>query len=285
MSTDTIEYLSNRGHEIGQELFLSVCPLYDKESDLDISTQEVIIGLYNSCYMTFESIITLLNIERAWDSMILFRSFCEGATKLIYLCSGSNDEKNGKIKEYSETLPEIENLSRYFKAKNVYDLYEYKDKDPMDPFKDIVDNSLDIGSLQEKYPKKLRRKILQKWSFSELVNYMKENNIEGYQNSDPMIHYFTLSSHFVHKDYTSIGIIMDRFGRNNERQESIEMTHTANMISDMLNMLFLLSFIVSRELKKDRAKEITNVYNKHYDFFNLVKEYYKKWLNIEYGGS
>lgn len=283
MSTDTIEYLTNKGHEIGQELFLSTCPLYDKEIDIDVETQQVIIGLYNSCFMTFESIVLLLSRKRAWDSLILYRSFCEGATKLIYMCSGSIDEKKENIKEYSEILPEIEYLSRYFKVKNAYDSHENKDDPSIYPFKDIIVNSLDIENLQEKYPKKLRRKILQKWSFSELVNYMEENSIQGYQHSDPMIHLFTLSSHFVHKDYTSIEIIKDRFGRSKERELSIELAHTANMISDMLHMLFIISFTISRELKKDRSKILIDIYNTHYDFFNLIKEYYKEWLNIEYG--
>jgi len=283
MSTDRIEYVTNKGHEIGKELFWGICPLYDKESDTDVKTQEVIIGLYNSCYMTFESTVILLSEKRPWDSMILYRSFCEGATKLIYICSGSIDERKENIKEYSETLPEIEHLSRYFKAKNAYDSYESEDAASAYPFKDILANSPDIEKLQEKYPKKIRRKILQKWSFSELVNYMKENSIRGYQYSDPMIHFFTLSSHFVHKDYTSIELIVDRFGRSKEREVSIELAHTANMISDMLHMLFIISSIISKELEKDRSKILIDIYNKHYHFFDLIKEYYSEWLNIEYG--
>ena len=112
--------------------------------------------------------LSLLNQNgRLWDAEIVYRSALECSTRLIYVCIADEAEKKVRVKEFFHDLQEVEYLERTNKAEAAV---TNSDKEQTRTLVGGVVLSKEKElKLREKWPKKARKLLKQKWSFAEMV--------------------------------------------------------------------------------------------------------------------
>lgn len=255
-----------------RKLFEISCKMEKSKNKEDFLLTSLLISIYN----TIESIFILLENERYWDILVLERSVFEGMLKLINLNTGTLDEQSLKINEFFYLLPEFENIKRYNRAKVV-------NINKKNGIKQIVDIEHGLKSIVDetnnKYTKKERKNIEHKWSVSELCKRITELEIEHF---DMLIYFYNISSNFIHKDATSLGI-------QNEKTFNYDETYFEGLSATiLLNMIHSLSISViyfARHYSKDINTDITNLIKEYTFLFDKLKSSYNKWFEKEYGNN
>lgn len=252
-----------------REIFKLSSNLKKNHSEEEILFTSLLISIYN----TIESIFILLENERYWDVLILERSVFEGMLRLIKLNSETPEVNEKNFNEFFYLLPEFENIKRYNRAKIVNTNKDNKIKQIVDiecGLKEIVKET------SSNYSKKERKEIERKWSVSELCK-----NIDGLgiENFDILLFFYNISSNFIHKDATSLGIQTEKTF-NYDELYYYGLNATAS-----LNMIHCLSISVDffgKFFKKEMNTDILNLINKHDSLLNKLNLLYSEWLEKEY---
>ncbi|HBM3490618.1 TPA: hypothetical protein LWG66_002974, partial [Listeria innocua] len=106
-------------------------------------------------------------------------------------------------------------------------------------FKQIVEIEKNLEDVIKKtssiYTKKDRKRIEHKWSVSEMCNSTADLQIEKF---DMLLYFYNLSSNFIHKDATSLGIQIEKTFENEK------LYYAAFNATILLNMIHVLSISV-----------------------------------------
>jgi hypothetical protein len=91
-----------------------------------------------------------------------------------------------------------------------------------------------------------------------------------------------MSSHLLHKDGDSIGMVWERFQREPERQSAVKLAHAARVVSDVctfakLRLLYLL------QVCKEDAGCITQLESKYDLLFSELHKANSHFTREEYG--
>jgi hypothetical protein len=216
-----------------RETFDLCTPLYKEDSDLEEIHQFVLTNLISSCHQSSESSLLLVGHMRLWDSEILKRSVLEGTMKLLYISIGDGEEILSKCDEFYRVIPEMTQINLHKKANEC--LEKIKDLSTLWP--DINNQILSderLMELETKYPRKIRKIINQKWSFSEMIKTLEESKSEGFEIFKATYYKYSLGSHFVHQDGDSISYMWDRNRSNDKDRTSLELAHGKSTIKDIL---------------------------------------------------
>jgi hypothetical protein len=218
-----------------RESFDLCTPLYKENSELEEIHQFVLTNLISSCHQSSESSLLLVGHRRLWDSEILKRSVIEGTTKLLYISIGDRDEILSKCDEFYRVIPEMTQINLHRKA--VEGLERINDLSTLWPdIKYQVLSNEKLLDLEAKYPRKFRKMINQKWSFSEMIKTLEESKNEGFEVFKGTYYKYSLGSHFVHQDGESVGYMWDRNRSDVESRTSLELTHGKSTIKDILSL-------------------------------------------------
>ncbi|WP_079914821.1 DUF5677 domain-containing protein [Paenibacillus sp. 32352] len=286
MNTDELQHalnsLANQASQLLRES-LSICtPLYKDQSGVPDLIQFVVSNLFTACFSTSESALLLISKYRLWDAHILYRTVLEGTIKLMFVAQGNEHEILEKCNEFWNVIPEMKLISRHKKAE---DLLSVKNADSnMDAFRPMRDITLpdnELSELESKYPKKTRKQLEQKWSFSEIVRSLSSSGEPAYDTLVSTYHDYGIGSHLVHMDGDAIGIIWDRNRREHERRISLEIAHGARMISALLTYAAIRADVYYKIYRLDEAT-IHNLKRKTYVYTQEIEQHYSQWINIEY---
>ncbi|WP_219376033.1 DUF5677 domain-containing protein [Bacillus mycoides] len=271
--------LANQSGIVLKEIFEVCSPLYRQESEVPIEVQEVISNLYISCYMSSESVLLLIENCRLWDAEILLRSICEGTIKILYMCTGKEYEIRDKVKEFWDIAPRLKRIPNHYKAVDVLSRLD-DGSIRWEPIRKFLLAKEELDILQEKFPKKIRRQIEQKWSFNEMIRDLSNNN----NNLDMLISLFygySIGSHFMHQDSDALKLIIDRNERDEQRRIFLELAHASREISDVLNLAFIRSFSYFKLCNLDTTP-LMKVKEKSEWLFEQMSRNYDEWHSVEY---
>ncbi|EAD5764078.1 TPA: hypothetical protein LWH83_002526 [Listeria innocua] len=252
-----------------RELFTVTCDLKKKNTEEDILFTSLLISIYNSIESTF----ILLENERYWDALILERSVFEGMLRLICLNNGTVEEQVEKFNEFFYLLPEFENLKRYNRARVVNNNNNNKFKQIVEIEKNLEDVIKKTSSI---YTKKDRKRIEHKWSVSEMCNSTADLQIEKF---DMLLYFYNLSSNFIHKDATSLGIQIEKTFENEK------LYYAAFNATILLNMIHVLSISViyfGKYFKSDLNNQVKTLMKEKTSLFSQLEELRSKWFDNEY---
>lgn len=197
-----------------------------------------------------QSLNLLIQGGQLWDAEIVYRSALECSTKLIYVCIADDVEKKVRIREFFHDLQEVDYLERTIKAEIAVDNSD--DEQTRILLSGVVLSKEYEFNLREKWPKKTRKMLKQKWSFSEMVREItcyNDNNLDLTKYSS-LYYSYNLSSHFIHADQTAIELTWDR----NNNRTSLELqelvsSHTSKMLTDPVSMLVICLKAISVSLR------------------------------------
>lgn len=94
----------------------------------------------------------------------------EGTIKYCYLMQGSEAEREEKYQEYKISLYEIEKLKDHQKAMEALEILKQYSQNSLTPFEAQILPNNAVDSLQQKYPREVRKKLEQKWSYETAEN-------------------------------------------------------------------------------------------------------------------
>jgi hypothetical protein len=224
-------------------------------NDLNLKENQFAANIYNLIKFIGErsiSITILVQNNLLWDAQIMMRCVQEATMKVSFLCNCSEEEKKQRLKEYLYDLEEINSLKRSVIAKRIASSFQ-QDSLMILPFKPLILNTDKEELLRAKWPSKQKRKLEQKWSYSEMMKEQANTMKEFQQVFLSLAHPYKISSHLLHADETAIGIIAERSLRNEEEKEKIETSHFCSLMSDSLNYLMVCGFSLCNAFKKDPA--------------------------------
>lgn len=181
-------------------LLYSLSPLYKEQFG---GGQDVTVPLFTALHSTSESALILLENQAVFDADILLRTIMEGTIKYCYLMQGSEAEREGKYHEYKISLYEIEKLKDHQKAMEALEILEQYSQNSLTPFEAQIlpDNAVD--SLRQKYPREVRKKLEQKWSYQSLLRDLA-SIADEYKAQLGSLSTYALTSHFCHFDWTGV---------------------------------------------------------------------------------
>lgn len=212
----------------------------DKGAAIDAEFTNLAQALLHYYGERVQSLTILVQSGRFWDAEIVYRSALECSTRLIYVCISDKEEREIRVREFFHDLQEVEYLERTSKAvKAVNNTHNEQTRTLIGG---VVLSKEDELRLREKWPKKARKILKQKWSFSEMVKEIasyKCNKLD-LTKYDSLLYSYNLSSHLIHADYTAIELTWDR-NNNREPLELVELisAHSAKMLTDPVSILVM----------------------------------------------
>jgi hypothetical protein len=194
--------------------------------------------------------LSLLNQNgRLWDAEIVYRSALECSTRLIYVCIADEAEKKVRVREFFHDLQEVEYLERTSKAETA--VTNSNNEQTRTFVGGVVLSKEDELKLRKKWPKKARKMLKQKWSFSEMVREItcyNNKNLDLTKYSS-LLYSYNLSSHLIHADHTALELTWDR---NNNREplelQELIKSHTSKMLTEPVSMLVICLKSISLSL-------------------------------------
>ena len=234
--------------------------------------------------MASESAVLLVAHNRLWDAEMLIRSVLEGSYKLAFLCAPDAQERAARVSEYYDDLPEMGRLRTHERLSTLLSTVSDPAADQWRPFRDLILSDEEAIRLRDRYPRKERQALEQKWAFLPIAEALSRDAALGGQSLLTMGYSYRIGSHMVHQDADAIKIVWEREQRSQIRNDAIVLSHAARELSD----LFYLGFF--RVLAAYRAKNIQTdpVYStmaKYENWLSLLSAAYGSWHDIEYGGG
>ncbi len=222
----TIEFRKSFTEIINNLNLEMVSLLSEKNDDFSNLTKNLHAFIHNR----IDSLLLLVQHNCLWDADIILRPIAEASVKIAYLSCGTSDERNKKVFQFWNDLAEINQLKRSKQTKDLLDKIELKS--PI--LSNIVLDQPSEKFLSEKWPKSVRQKIEQPWSYNEMIKVIAQNL--GQDEILCLARNFTLSSHLIHADETALGVIHDRTQRNVEDREDQINLHEIRLFSDCLTL-------------------------------------------------
>jgi len=192
----------------------------------------------------------LANMGHNWDAEIVYRSALECLVKLIFISSVDGEEREKRLKEYWEDLREISMLKQSEQAKKNLTIYKGNESVRL-TFAPIVLSEAEEMALRAKWPRAERKKLEQKWSFSEIILSIA-NDYRGSQAIEflGLAHNYRYASHVSHADETGVLIIAEREHRPLEEKEIADFAHYIKHLSDTFYFSLALAIHVLYFVKK-----------------------------------
>lgn len=269
-------------HFIG-ECFDAAKPYLDQQyQDMDPYVRFVSAQLFIDCHLSSESSLILVREAKEWDADIINRSVMEGTIKYAFIMSGEESDVRQKAFEYWEQLPNFSAIRHHDRALAFLNEVANPDDPEWMPFKKLLLSQKEIDSLRDGTNKKDRSVLEQKWSFSEITKNFTQSESGGLRLLSHLAHGYGMSSHLIHKDGDGVGMVWERYGRNEREQSAVKLGHCARIVSDICSFSKLRLFQLLRFCgqKTDVIQEI----EKRYDLlFDELSKASKNFTEVEYG--
>ena len=205
MMLKKIQDWSNRSSHLLGDYYDVILPFFKSNETIDAWVKFVSAQLFLQCQLTSESIIFLLRERKEWDACILLRSVMEGTAKYLYILNGNEIEMQERAYEFWYVLPEIADIKH---SDRVKDLYTKLAIPPQSPLADLVLDEQEHKNLLNKYSRADRKKVEQRWAFSEILKSFENSELEPFK---ALFFEYGMCSHLAHMDAVGIGMIRERF--------------------------------------------------------------------------
>lgn len=224
--------------------------------------------LFIDCHLSSESSLLLIQSGKEWDADLIARSVMEGSVKLTYMLYGSSPEIQLKVDEYWHVLPLFAVIRHGEHARQFLDTVPDADVPEWQPLKELLVEPEEVATIRARYSKRDRQVLEERWSFFGICRFFARTDEPGLRHLAHLAHGYSMSSHLIHKDADSIGMIWDRSTRDEKRRAAVTLGHSARVVSDACTFakLRLLSLLRACGEPKGVVSEIDSKYR------NLTEE-------------
>jgi hypothetical protein len=191
-----------------------------------------ILPLIEFIIARIETVTSLIIYNKLWDAEIILRSVLETFIKLLFITTSSEEEREKRIYEYWHSLAEINSLTMSEQGKRNLKYFGNSELHKL-AYLPLILSDENENALRDKWPRKKRHELEQKWSFSEMLKSISDS-----YNGQPMemflalTHGYRMSSHVMHGDELGISIIIERENRAQEERDKANRGHFLRLISD-----------------------------------------------------
>lgn len=198
-----------------------------------------------------QALVLLIQNSYLWDAEIIIRPIMEASMKIVFLSFTTAEERQSRIREFWQDLSEVNTLRQSGQAEVVLERTGMtgvfaKGLGP------LVLSDEQVNPLREKWPKKNRRTLEQKWSFSEILRFseefMRSSFGEGFVRA--AAYNYGLSSHLIHCDELGLNLISDHMIRRTQERHKLTNAHAARLLSDCVSYIALVAACISHVLGK-----------------------------------
>lgn len=208
-------------------------PVWRSHDTGEKETDRALALIYNACLSTSDSALGLVQSRKVWDADILVRSVFEGTCKFVLLCSGDQDVRSNRIREYQEELPQIASVRDHTRLAQLLEQLPDPQAPVWLPLREMLLPAPELEILRARYPRSRRKDIEQRWSFNSIVAALSEQ-AGAFSGFSSLLHGYGMSSHVAHVDWTGASMIWERERRSPERVDTIEVAHGGRIIYDLL---------------------------------------------------
>lgn len=256
----------------------------------DLETPLVLGQLNASCVLTSESALLLVSQSRTWDAELLLRPILEGSYRFVAMCTPERSERERRITQYWELLPEAARLRQHARALALLEAVDATQTDPHSthdmwrPIRDLLLDPSELNALRDQFPPKVRKPLEHAWSFTELVVMLARSEFPAAQLLPAMLHGYSVSSALIHKSGEGVAVVTERAMRSPVRRNSIELAHGARLVADILALgaLRIFSFRRLNKAKRDTTRPLIDPNDA---LHSELREVAAQWTRVEYGNQ
>lgn len=210
--------------------------------------------------------------DRLWDADIIDRSVLEVLIKLMFIVNAPDEnEQTIRLREYWNDLWEISCLKHSEQSKK--QILHFKDAVSQFAHLPLILNEEEEIKLRQKWSKKERQRVEQKWSFSEMLISLSGNyKGQPFEMLKGLAHEYRMCSHISHGDETGIGIIEERKSRSEKQMNDVHRAHFLKLLSNCLAYMSFTSITVMDFLKLDKG-----FFFKNFEGINSIKDIEKRY--------
>jgi Family of unknown function (DUF5677) len=204
-----------------------------------------------------QAVSFLLSAGYVWDAEIILRPLYETNARIWFICLAPTEkDREGLVAEFWGEHAALHNRKRAARADAAASVAR-KNNSAGDEsiFALLTDDRLFTFSEANKGA---RRKIEQKWSFTEIVKFLAENAPDNFDMSavTGMLHTYGLASHLIHADDAALDLMLDRKMREPDELIILSVAHVSRIFSDQASLwLFSALALAHRFGKRDSLNE------------------------------
>ncbi|WP_147395233.1 DUF5677 domain-containing protein [Azospirillum cavernae] len=172
--------------------------LFSRYGSDSLESTETLKNLFSYLSSRNQAVSFLISHGYSWDAEIILRSFYETAAKILLICFAEDDDKDILINEFWNGLGSINDRKRARKAAYAEQIFE-TDSMSASIFSALQDDG--TFNLQADGSKLQRKRLEQKWSFSEIIEQLDRQNINGkpLKGIKSLLHIYGVASHLEHR--------------------------------------------------------------------------------------
>ena len=180
------------------------------------------------------AVLSLLQARLDWDAEILLRTCYECASKTLFIALSPPPERATLVWEFWVPLGEAADRKTARKALFAEQVVPASPSQARDVFRFLRDPRMIRDRLA--LSKKARRRLEQKWSFSELVESLTDLQVGDQKLAEArsLLHGYGMASHLAHADSRAMELMLDRALRPSVELRLLQDGHAARIVSDLI---------------------------------------------------
>jgi len=184
--------------------------------------------------------VTLLTLNGSlWDADIIVRSALETLTKFMLIADSVKSEQEVLLREYWKDLSEIYSIKLSEQAKKNL-VYTSESEIHRLAYLPLVLSEEEELRLKTKWPKAIRTRLEQKWSFSGIIAFLSTKyKGETLESMAFLTQSYRISSHIAHGDEIGISMITERKSRNDKERNEVHIAHYLRLLMDCVSVCMI----------------------------------------------
>lgn len=249
--------------------------------------QQVLGEILAATARTTESVLLLTSYGQLWDADVMVRSVCEGTLKFVYILQSKDDYKK-RIKEFDHDLFEIAVLKDDTKARELLKALTDPDSREWKPIRDLLVTEDYRAEVYERFDKKARQVLEQKWGFTGLISALSNSGDPLFRGLTGLLHGYSTASHVHHADSIGVAMPLERDRRSEDERNSVHLAHLNRLISDGFTYFKLRLIAGYRFIDHPKAEliQVMQQFDAQVEALNAeFGDVYEQWMDIEYPRS
>ncbi len=198
-----------------------------------------------------QSISFLTSWGYIWDAEILLRPFTETCSKVWFICYTPTAEQPELVEEFWTDLEHVHAHQQRHKAHFAQSLASehgtHLDQRIFEALRD--DTIFEFGEQN----KQKRKQLKQKWSFSEIIDFLDKRSFEGIPTIGfrALAHMYGLQSHLVHGDNKALDLMLDEQLREPSETKLKQDSQVCRIMSDQLHFWMFCQMALSKHFGRE----------------------------------
>lgn len=226
-----------------------------------------------------QAVSYLVSSGYTWDAEIVLRPLYEVNARIWLICLAPDEKaREALVTEFWGDHAEIHNRKRANRAATAVAVARLNGASGDDTILSTLADGQSFTFSQA--DKATRKKVEQKWSFSEIVRFLEKNAPDDFDMSAiaGTLHMYGLASHLIHADAAALDLMADRKLRDSDELAILSATHLCRIFSDQASFwLFSTLALAHRFGKRDTiGDEVFQKYARIHQLSTPISEEFER---------